>query len=604
MFRYLALLWNAESAQTVATAEDLQRRIQAMSRSWILVLRGTGMAVLVADRSEYLAAQPLFGDAGIVLGEIFPRQNSLDGEGPVGPAEFGARETSAIVESQGRILASHYWGNFVAFILDRKNSSRLVFKDPCGSLPCHFTEHGGVQLVFSCLGDCRELGLRFRVNWGFVRARVVSGFLELRAPSFTETSSVHRGECIRFNRQGVVESCSSYWSASTFAGATEPVHSSVAHRAVRATVLGCAQSMAARHSSVLAQVSGGLDSSIVLGCLGELPIRPEITCYTVYVPDSVCDERRWARYTLQRGGYRHTEVALEPGKLVYKDLPALAASMQPESYFTHWQRGPIERDLAARYGATAVFTGEGGDSIFCSTSYIFAVDHSLRRYGLGFRTLRTAARVATRRDRTVWNVLGKALAREVLRGSAHEAWRTLEPFCRLVSSDARNSMRAQESMRGAWLKGVDQETLLRLGTLAFAPSFYDLSTSHHDAAPYVASPLCAQPVFEMCARIPVDVHFDGGRIRGLARRAFANEVPEPILRRQWKDRPLLQLGEVVRFNLPFIREQLLEGALMKERILDRVAVEQALGNGLGSSSAISSEILSHLDLELWIRDNA
>jgi asparagine synthase (glutamine-hydrolysing) len=255
--------------------------------------------------------------------------------------------------------------------------------------------------------------------------------------------------------------------------------------------------------------------------------------------------------------------------------------------------------LAGQYGATTVFTGEGGDSAFCSTAYVFAVDHSLRRHGLGFQTLQTAMAVATRRDRTVWNVLGKALGREVFGIGAREDRRRLRPFCRLVSNDVRKSVKAQTSLSSAWLDGVNWETLQRMGQLAFPPSFYDLSTSHHNVMPYAASPLCTQPVFEMCARIPVDVHFDGGRIRGLARRAFAKEVPEPILRRQWKDRPLLQLGEVVQANLPFIREKLLEGALMRERILDRAAVAQALRGGPTSSHAISSEILSHLELELW-----
>jgi asparagine synthase (glutamine-hydrolysing) len=605
MFRYLALLWNVESAQTSATAEDLERRIKALTPSWHVVVRAAGAAVLVADRSPYLNAHALFGDQGVVLGEIFPRLNAFDGDAPAKRAEFGAKETLAVIESQGRNLASDYWGNFVAFIVDPRKGDRLVFKDPCGSLPCHFTEHGGVQLLFSRLGDCHELGMRFKVNWAFVRSRVVSGFLELHAPSLTEVLSVHRGECIRFNRLGNVASRISYWHPSTFAGASDHiVDPKVALTAMRATVLSCTHSMAARHLSLLAQVSGGLDSSIALGCLGELPSRPEISCYTAYVPDSVCDERRWARYAVERKAYRHIEVAFAPEKLIYKNLPALAASVEPPSYFTHWQRGPVERELATQYGATAVFTGEGGDAAFCSTSYVFAVDHSLRRYGLGLRTLRTAVRVATRRDRTLWHVLGKALGRELFGTGAGDNRRSLEPFCRLVSSDARKSLEADDPMSSACLSGVNQETLLRLGTLAFAPSFYDLSTSHHDAAPYIASPLCAQPVFEMCARIPVDVHFDGGRIRGLARRAFANEVPEPILRRQWKDRPLLQLGEVIRLNLPFIRERLLEGALIKERILDRVAVEQALREGPSSSSAINSEILGHLELELWIRDSA
>lgn len=604
MFRYLALLWNVGSAQTSATARDLEQRIQDVSANWCLVLRTAGVAVLVADRSRYLGAIELFGTRGIVLGEIFRRLNTLDGDAPQERAEFGAKETQAVIDSQGRVLASCYWGDFVAFILDSKNGARLVFKDPCGSLPCYFTQHNGVQLVFSCLGDCHELGLRFSVNWAFVRSRVISGLRDLRTPAFTGISRVHRGECIHFNREGTVESRFCYWQPTTFAGATNPVEPRVAPFALRATVLHCVASMAMPHVSVLAQVSGGLDSSIMLGCLGALASRPDIACYTVYVPDSVCDERRWARRAVRRKGYRHTEVPLDPRKLIYKDLPPLAASVEPGSYFTHWQRGPVERDLAARYGATAVFTGEGGDSAFCATSFVFAVDHSLRRFGLGLKTLRTAVLVAARRDRTVWNVLGKALGRVVFGIGAGEDWRRLAPFCRLVSDEVRESMEAEGSMSSAWLDEISWETSLRMGPLAFAPSFYDLSTSHREAAPYAVSPLCAQPVFEMCARIPVDVHFDSGRVRGLARRAFANEVPEPILRRQWKDRPLLQLGEVIALNLPFIREQLLEGRLVKERILNRAALEQALQSGPSSNSAIGSEILSHLDLELWLESSA
>jgi asparagine synthase (glutamine-hydrolysing) len=379
--------------------------------------------------------------------------------------------------------------------------------------------------------------------------------------------------------------------ASGFAGTTDFADIEAAQRAMHATVLSCAHSMGAGHSSVLAQVSGGLDSSIVLGVLSDMPSRPEISCYTFFVPNSVCDERRWARYAVQRLECTQVEVPLAPGELIYENLPALAASMEPASYFTHWQKGPVKRELAARFGATAVFTGEGGDAAFCSTSYVFAVDHCLRREGLSFRTLRMAARVARRRDRTVWNVLGTALARQVSGDSDAAGERGLEPFRRLVANEVRESA------------GMNLETLLRLGTLAFAPCFYDVSTSHRNAAPYAASPLCAQPVVELCARIPVDVHFDGGRIRGLARRAFADVVPQPILRRQWKDRPLLQLGEIIALNLPFIREHLLEGQLVNERILDRAAVEQALRCGPSSSSAIGSEILSHLDVELWIRDS-
>ena len=173
----------------------------------------------------------------------------------------------------------------------------------------------------------------------------------------------------------------------------------------------------------------------------------------------------------------------------------------------------------------------------------------------------------------------------------------------LVGAETKESVK-NDHFPNPWFSACDEvplETLRRLGTLAFRPTFYDLSTSQHEAAPHAVSPLCAQPVVEIAARIPVDIHFDGGRIRGLARRAFSQEVPEPILRRQWKDLPVFQAGEVIQCNLSFIREALLDGALTRERILDRAAVESALCGAPTRSRALSSEILRHLDLELWIR---
>src|SRR6202034_2731130 len=105
---------------------------------------------------------------------------------------------------------------------------------------------------------------------------------------------------------------------------------------------------------VLQQLSGGLDSSIVLGCLADAPSAPDISCYTFYVPGAPSDERRWARYATHRRGLRHVEVAGDLGKLLFKDRPALAPSVEPVSSSAQWLKGPLERRLASECGATAV----------------------------------------------------------------------------------------------------------------------------------------------------------------------------------------------------------------------------------------------------------
>jgi asparagine synthase (glutamine-hydrolysing) len=611
MFRYVTLMWDAQGPPLTVAASDWERQLRATAPDWCCVLRRPGIVVLVAGRSAGLDAHLLCDDAGVVVGEIFARPKEMDSDAPAHDGKFNRFETHQAIKSQGRSLASQFWGNFVGFVIDDGHlggdRARYVFKDPSGTLPCYFAEREGVQLLFSCLEDCRLIGLASPVNWEFVRARAVHGFLDMQIPTLLGISTVHRGECIRLDAGGLFVSRSVFWHPSTFANAsellTDPV---VAAKVLRATVRSCVHSLARHHSSVLAQTSGGLDSSIVLGCLSDASNRPNVTCYTDYAPEAVCDGRRWARYASKWGAHRHIEWCRDPRDIAFRDMPRLSIAVEPASYFTQWQRGPLDRQMAADYGASAVFTGEGGDSTLCATSYTFAADHCFRRHGLRAQTWRTALQVASRRDRTLWQVLAGAIRREVFGAGNADERRRRSSFNRLVSADVKKSMAAKGGDFNIWSGAgrIPEETRLRLGTLAFPPVFYDLSTSARHDAPYSISPLCAQPVFEACARIPIDIHFDGGRSRGLARRAFVDSVPAPILQRQWKDRPLRFFEEIIQRNLPFMREHLLDGALARAGILDRAAVEQALTSGPTRSAAVSGEIFSHLDLELWIRDSA
>ena len=611
MFRYVVLMWDAQSPKLAASASDWERQLSATAQDWCCVLRRPGIVVLVSGRFAGLDAHLLCDDAGVVVGEVFARPKEMESDAPAYDGKFNRLETHQALKSQGRSLASQFWGNFVAFVIDDGHlggdRARYVFKDPSGTLPCYFTEREGVQLIFSCLEDCRRIGMSSPVNWEFVRARAVHGFLDMQIPTLLGISTVHRGECARFDAGGRLVSRSVFWHPSMFEAASELITDpAAAARALRATVRSCIHAFARHHSSVLAQTSGGLDSSIVLGCLGDAPYRPNITCYTDYAPEAACDERRWARYASRRGAHRHIEWCHDPRDIAFRDMPRLSPTVEPASYFTHWQRGPLDRQMASQYGATAVFTGEGGDSTLCATSYTFAADHCFRRHGLKAQTWRTALQVASRRDRTLWQVLAKAIRREIFGAGNADERRRRASFNRLVSIDLKKEMAAKGCDFSIWsdMRRLPEEIRLRLGTLAFPPVFYDLSTSARHDAPYSISPLCAQPVFETSARIPIDIHFDGGRSRGLARRAFADVVPEPILRRQWKDRPLCFFEEIIQRNLPFMREQLLEGVLARQGILDRAAVELALEGGPTRSSTVSGEIFSHLDLELWIRDSA
>jgi asparagine synthase (glutamine-hydrolysing) len=608
MFRYVAFMWNAHSPLVSAAAGVLELKLKASASDWRVALEAEGVRVLVADCSAHLGFHPLCDDAGVVVGEIFARRTDVEDDRPADVARFNRYETSEARQSQGRSLVRKFWGNYVALLLDPERGARFVLNDPAGTLPCYHTQVQGVRVLFSALSDLRMLGEKPQVDWGYVRSRAVNSLMDLDKPSLVGISTVHRGECAKFDKGGGLVSSALYWHPSNFEGAEDLiVDPMLAAKAMRASVRSCLYAVVGQHRSVLTQTSGGLDSSVVLGVLSEAPSKPQITCYTDYVLGAPSDERRWARLATGRGGHRHIELCRDARDIVFRAMPALGPSVEPASYFTHWLRGPKERQFAAEYGATLVLSGDGGDSTFCSTSFVYAVDHSLKRYGLGLRTLRLAASVARRRDRTVWRVLGKSLRRVLVGEGRSDGRRRLSILSSMVSADTKSSVQRAEGYQGSsYLKSggrVTQEMLLRMGTLAFPPSFYDLSISAETFSPYTVSILSAQPVFEVCARIPVDVHFDGGRVRGLARRAFADVLPAPILRRQWKDRPLLFVPEVIARNRDYLCEILLDGALVREGILEREALELALRGGPTRSATLGAEIISHLDLELWLRDS-
>jgi asparagine synthase (glutamine-hydrolysing) len=106
---------------------------------------------------------------------------------------------------------------------------------------------------------------------------------------------------------------------------------------------------------------------------------------------------------------------------------------------------------------------------------------------------------------------------------------------------------------------------------------------------------------ELLLRIPIYTHFHRGRDRGLAREAFSAEVPEPILKRLWKDRAPGFHEQLLERQRDFLKETLLDGALVRHGLLNRALLEEVLSAGPSKNTVYPGEIFRHLDSELWAR---
>jgi asparagine synthase (glutamine-hydrolysing) len=494
----------------------------------------------------------------------------------------------------------------VAFLHDAQAGTVHVLKDPSGTLPCFRTRAENVTIVFSYVGDCLDLGLpRFTIDPAYLRARVI-GLNDLQTNALREIAQIRRGECIEIDPadNAIVRSSSFLWDPFKFVQAQGPIEDPQrAARSMHATVRSCTQTLSAGHAHLLHRLSGGLDSSIVAGCLGRASTEPRITCYTYFNPQGRSDERPWARLAAEHTGFEHIEWPIAPAQVAFADLLSSRPATEPLSLLTYLVRSTAEHRLAAERKATAVFTGDGGDSGFCSDSFPYAVTDFLRRHGPRLAALRLASAVALRTERSSGAVLLSSIRHWMFGAKMSDQASALRMGSRLVSDHLRTGFAMPESYPHPWfshLRHVPWDVLRRVGTLVCTPEFYNVADATRPE-PEIVSPLYAQPAVELFLRIPIHVHAEGGRDRGLARRTFAREVPQPILQRLWKDRAPGFHSELLLRNLDLVRETFLDGVLVREGLLDRAAVEAALAPGPSRTEVLPVEIFRHLDVEIWAR---
>ena len=140
-----------------------------------------------------------------------------------------------------------------------------------------------------------------------------------------------------------------------------------------------------------------------------------------------------------------------------------------------------------------------------------------------------------------------------------------------------------------------------LGELAGSPEQFGHFSRAEDPAVERLMPLVSQPAMEIFLRIPPYLHLKNGRNRGLARDAFTREVPKKVLRRTWKDRGAGYLEAVVHRNTKFLKETLLDGYLVKEKLLERAALTAVLSEASGNLQYHCDSLLFFSDIETWLR---
>lgn len=596
MFRYIALLWSPADATQDEAARVAVRRIPT-SPEWRCSLDGSGIKVFhTAEDCGSDQAHLLDGGSGVVLGTIFERQAS--GGIPRTPM-LAVDETADILASSGRVLVERYWGRYVAFLQDVRTGTRWILRDPTGRLPCLTMRFRGVAICFSFMDDAARLGLlRFSFNWPYLTAQMIASLLETRETALNEVTKVLAGECLEFEHDAV--SRSFYWHPFRIAAAGLIEERQRTAGMLRETVSTCVHAWASRYDRILHRLSGGLDSSIVLGCMRTAPVRPKITCLNYYSEGSDSDEREYARIAARHAEVRLVELERNP-RCDLRAMLSMPHLAEPRFFAPlQLERRESEIRVARENRAGAVFDGNGGDGIFYQSPLLPTVADYARIHGLRPAIFGIALHVARMEETTIWRVLASAL-RHKLRDVHWNAFAEAGLSLRLLNPAALSPIDPERLMH-PWLRdraGMPPGKLWHILNMSIPLNIEDPMAEPDD--PDEVEPLISQPVFELCLRIPTYVLAAGGWDRAIAREAFVTDVPTAILKRRTKGGIEDHVHAILKHNISFVREMLLDGVLVKEQLIDREKVEEVLSGDPSTVAAGSVELLTHLSTETWLR---
>lgn len=592
MYRFIALAWDDEDLPRTAAAQRLAQRIRSTS-DWQTVLDLPGLRVFQArGPGGARRAYPLARNAGVVLGTLFD-----DGFSPAGPT-FDDAETERLLRSEGRHLVERYWGHYVAFLCAADGGRRFVLRDPTGGLPCYLTKVSGVRVFLSDMEDYAGLEFApFAANREHLTAFFLYSELATRSTGIDGVTQLYPGECAVMDPgrdQGI--DYSFYWNAADVAAAGGADDADEARAILGSTIRRSVGAWASSYRRIVQELSGGLDSSIVGACVAAARPSPEVLGFHFFADTTQGDERVYARAAAKCTGFELVEAECRSSSTsLERELdPLRVASPAVLGFVPESER--LRRRLVNLRRAEAVFTGQGGDHLFQQAGGELTAAEHLQRHGLRPALAGVIADACRLTQLPVWSVLAAAVSYGLL-GRRFDPYEGYAEPPSILSADARAAL-TPRAWSHPWVESADGLPAAKVQQVF---NVVDTQTFYQRPCPYaeLVHPLLSQPIIECSLRIPGYVLAHRGRSRGLVREAFAADLPATIVQRYSKGGATSYFNRMLYDNAAFLREFLLDGALVREGILDRRELEASLSE---SAFVVGRNLRSLLDAvraEAW-----
>lgn len=600
MHSYVAFIGQPDGPQPGSIALRLQDSFRRLHPHWHHLDWGKGSSVYHSSSSGRSAGITVLpAGCGVILGTLF--STDLDCCPRRDRPAIGESLARDMARTRGRRLLQGFWGSYVAFLSNAEGSEHYVLRDPSAMIPCYTITCQGVTVAASNLNDLNGLPMpRFSINARYLAGFICEAEMAHSECGVQEVTELLAGQCLEISEVRTRQR--SMWDPRAICreGAFENFEDACGR--VRRVTQACVDSWASKYDRIVHRLSGGLDSSVVLGCLKRAPYSPQITCLHWEAVGAGESERKFAQLVADEA---RMELVVQPGYSSHAaydervfDLPKAPKPSVANLAIT--LESNLRNLVPSQVRAETVWDGQGGDHLFFeSRSALGAVDHAFRH---GFtRELLNCVRDSVRRSRSsYWCVLGKAIGLGVLGVD----WQPANEFDRTPAFLNPEWMpaKADEYIWQPWLSDASDlppGKRLQICFLSWllhrhrpVPEL-QYASEHH--------PLFSQPLMELCLRIPTYTLLRGGINRAVERAAFRDYVPERILRRETKGSVSVSLMSKIRECLPFLRDLMLDGVLVQERIVQRVSLERFLAGRQPVNNQTLWPFLSCMAAEVWAR---
>jgi len=539
-------------------------------------------------------SQPVTNEAGDVIavfnGEVYNFPELRRELAALGHDVPGTGDTPVIphlYEEHGPAFAERLHGMFAVALWDARRERLVLARDRVGKKPLLWTRLADGTFAFA--SELKALlrlpGLRRELDPQALDAYLALQYVPGPATALREVRKVSPGSVLVV--EGGREREERYWRLEQ--RADEP---SLAD--VRAAVAAAVQRRLLADVPLGALLSGGIDSSVVVGLMAEASSRP-VKTFTVGFGDTRYDERPWARAVAERFGTEHEELVVELD--AQAALPRLAAAYDEPLGDEAALPTFLICELARRH-VTVALTGDGGDEAFAGYERYAAHELLSRVPPLPVRAL--AARLRRAPPRTRASRAGRLLEAASLPRDRRYA-NLMEIFpaqlrARLWRPDFVERPAAAAQLLGparlpgsAGLQALDAETYLPGDLLLKA----DIASMAHSLE--LRSPFLDHEVLELGLATPPR--------KAALRRAFKDLVPAEILGRR-KTGFGVPLTRWFRADLRDFAGDLLLGERARARgQLRTEAVERLLREHADGRADHGHRLWCLLMLELWQREH-